>query len=132
MSVIGDIIDAIITDIGTAIGGVTTEKENVSIAQLKSEDLPRVRVVGSLFESDPLDFLQETHRWTVELMLVQSGGTRETLETKIEAIRDQIFADPTLGAKVDRAYMQSSVPHSQPDAKRLIGRIVVIAEKVKS
>ena len=133
MSVIGDIVDAIIVDVGVAVTGIDTEKENIPISSLKAEDLPHVRVIGSLFQSEPLDdFLQEQHRWEVELMLVQDGGTRETLETKIEAIRDQIFADPTLGAKVERAYMQSSVPHSQPDAAKVIGILVVIAEKVKS
>lgn len=133
MSVISDIVDAIIDDVKVAVQGINTEAENLPIHALTTQHLDHVRVIGTLFESEPLeDFRQENHRWTVELMFVQAGGTRESLETKIEAIRNQIFTNPTLGAKVDRAYMQSSVPHSQPDAAKLIGVLVVIAEKVKS
>ena len=51
---------------------------------------------------------------------------------KIEAIRTEIFPDPTLGGKVDRASMLSSVPHSQAGSPQLVGTIVVTATKVKS
>ena len=132
MSDIGDIIDAIISDIGTAISGVSTEKENLPVSSLTTSDLPHVRVIDSEFGAEALDFRQELHSWTVTLQLVQAAGTRESLELKIEAIRDQIFSDPTLGGVVDRAVMQSAVPRSQPDAERLQGSITVVAEKVKN
>lgn len=132
MSVIGDVIDAIIVDVKAAVSGIDTETENLAISALTTQHLPHVRVVASEFEAEALEFRQELHRWTVELTLVQSHGTRESLELKVEAIRNQIFADPTLGGAVDRAVMQSAVPHSQPDAERMQGSIIVTAEKVKS
>jgi len=133
VSVIGTVIAAIIVDVKTAVQGIDTESENLPVSSLTERELPHVRVLGSSFEAEPLeDFLQETHRWTVDLLLVQKGGTRESLETKIEAIRDEIFSDQTLGGAVERAHMESAVPHSQTDAEKLIGVITVIAEKVKS
>lgn len=132
MSVIGDIVAAVIVDVKAAVPGIDTESENIPLSALTTQHLPHVRVIGTEFESELLDFRQELHRWSIELQLVQQHDTRESLELKVEAIRDQVFADPTLGSTVDRARMESSVPHSQADAEKLSARIVVIAEKVKS
>ena len=132
MSVIGDIVDAIIVDVKAAVSGIHTETENFSLSRLTHRDLPHCGVVATLYTAEALDFRQELQTWEIELQLVQSGGTREDLEVKIEAIRTEIFADPTLGGKVDRAFMLSSVPHSQAGSPQLVGTIVVTATKVKS
>lgn len=132
MSVVGDIVDAIIVDVKAAVQGIHTETENFSLSRLTHRELPHCGVISTAYASEPIDFRQELQTWEVDLTLVQSGGTREDLEVKIEAIRTQIFADPTLGGKVDRAFMLSAVPHSQADSEKLIGEIRVTATKVKS
>lgn len=138
MSDISDIVDAIIADLGTAVSGINTSKNAVQPDALPDEDFPLAEVLQTDYDIEPLDWGQENRIWTVSIALFevaskQAGdglGTRDTMETKLEAVRDQIAADNTLGGTCDRALCGSIVPESHPDASRIGGAFVVIAEKV--
>ncbi len=135
MSIQGDIVDAILADIATAVSGVTAEREAASIDERLDSDFPLAQVMQIDSDVDALPYLQEARSWTISCavwLAVPADGTsaRELMETTLEAIQAQVFADPTLGAVVDRAVMISSVPDSHPDDSRIGGLLVVRAEKV--
>lgn len=130
MSVAGDIVTALLADIATAIAGVTTSKEAVSVVELRGEDFPHAMVLQIDYQPEPLDWGQERRTWTISGTVVQEGGTREEMQTKLEDIGTQIAADPTLGGAVDRATFASSLSHSHTDSPHLFGVFAVQAEKV--
>jgi len=138
MSDISDIVDAILTEVEAAVSGVTALTTVVHPDDRPDEDFPLATVLQTEYDVEPLDYLQENRVWTVSVVLweeasKQSGdglGTRETMQTKLEAIRDKIVADPTLGGTCDRAMCVTAIPESNPDASRIAGVFVVRAERV--
>ncbi len=128
MSAAGDIITALLADITTAIAGVTTTAEAVSITDLRDEDFPHAMVLQTDHESENLDWGQQLRTWTISGTVIQKGGTRETMQTKLENIGIEIAADTTLGGSVDRATFSSSVSHSHTDSPFIYGVWVVSAE----
>ncbi len=130
MSDASDIVDAILADVTTAVGGVTTSTEPVLVDGRPDSAFPLAMILQTEYDPDPLPWLQENRTWTVSGVVWQAGGTRDTMETKLEAIRDQIAADPTLGAKCDHAVFANAEPESHPDSNRISGVFVVRAEKV--
>lgn len=130
MSVAGDIVTAVLADISTAIAGVTTSKEAVSITELRGEDFPHAMVLQTDYEAEILEWSQERRTWTISGTIVQEGGTREDMQTKLENIGAQVAADSTLGGTVDRSTFASSLSHSHTDSPHLFGVFVVQAEKV--
>ena len=130
MSVAGDIITALLADITTAIAGVTTTAEAVSITDLRDEDFPHAMVLQTDYEAEELDWGQQFRTWTISGSIIQKDGTRETMQTKLEAIGVQIAADATLAGSVDRATFSSSVSHSHTDSSFIYGVWIVAAELV--
>lgn len=130
MSVAGDIVTAVLADISTAISGVTTSKEAVSVVELRGQDFPHAMLLQTDYEVETLDWSQERRTWTISGTVVQEGGTREDMQTKLEDIGVQIAADPTLGGAVDHATFASSLSHSHTDAAHIFGVFAVQAEKV--
>jgi hypothetical protein len=131
MSDAGDILTAITADITAAISGVTTSVEPVAIdATVPREDLPFAATWGSGDEAEPLDWGQENRVWDFSSFVIQQGGTRETMQTKLEAIRAQVVADPTLDGTVDKAVFSGALLESPPDSSRIAGVFAIRAEKV--
>jgi hypothetical protein len=130
MSDASDIVDAILADVTTAVTGVTTSTAVVQPDDRPDEDFPLAIILQTEYDVEPLDWGQENRIWTVDVALFQIGGTRETMQTKLEAVRDQIGADTTLASSCDRAVCVTAIPESHPDAARIAGIFVVRAEKV--
>lgn len=130
MSDAGDIITAILADIAAAITGVTTAEDPTAVDTLPKESLPFAMILETDYDVELLDWGQEQRTWTIAGTVVQNGGTREAMQTKLEAIRAQVLADPTLGGTVDRSSFAGAVPESHPDATRLYGVFAVQAEQV--
>ena len=130
MSDASDIVDAVLAHITAAVSGVTTLEEVVQPDERPAEDFPLAMILRTEYEPEPLDWLQENRTWTVAVALWQAGGTRAEMETKLEAIRDRIVADPTLGGASERSIFADAVPESHPDDSRIGAAFVVRAEKV--
>ncbi|GAF94969.1 unnamed protein product [marine sediment metagenome] len=131
MSDAGDIITAILADVTAAVDGVETSEESVAFETVLKEKLPFVSVIEASYEVDEsLEWGQENRIWTFTGTVAQLGGTRETMQAKLDAIRDQVLTDRTLGSTVDTAIFAGTVPASHPDATRIMGAFGVRAEKV--
>ena len=130
MSAESDIVDAVIVDLEAAILGITTMREPVAVDAVPDDQFPLAVVLQTEYDMEPLDWMQENRIWTISVAIMQAGGTRDTMKTKLEAVRNQLFNDPTLDNAADRALCITSVPDSHPDDTRIAGLIVVRAEKV--
>ena len=130
MSNASDIVDAVLAHVETAVAGITTSKEVVQPDTLPDDKFPLAMILQTEYDPEPLDWLQENRTWTVSVALWQVDGTRDTMETKLEAVRDLIAADPTLGGTCDRAVFADAVPESHPDSSHIAGLFVVRAEQV--
>jgi hypothetical protein len=125
----GDILTALTADVQAAVSGVTVGTDPINFDQLAAVDLPYCVLVVAEYTAEHLDWGQEQRTWAVVGVLAQGGGTREQMQTKLEAIRDQVFADPTLGSAVDRATCAPLDTESNADDTRVFGVFSVEAEK---
>ena len=131
MSQAGDIVTQILADAAEAIPGVSQFADARSLDRLPGDALPAVMILATDYEVEPIaEHRQQRRVWTVSGTVIQEGGTRSDMHAKLEAIRDQIDADPALAALVDHAYMAGSIVHSHEDGSRIFGTFVVRAEKV--
>ena len=130
MSDAGDIVSAILADVSAAVTLGASSVEPVSVENLPDDDFPFAMIVQTDYETERLDWLQEQRTWTVTGELYQRGGTRAEIQTKLEAIRDQVVADPTLGGACHDATVALAVPDSSPDSENLAGRFAVQATRV--
>ena len=130
MSDAGDIMAALTTDIETAVSGVTVTLEAVDFDSLKAEDLPYCRLMQIDYSAEPVEYGQEQRTWTIAGVLAVEGGTREAMQLLLEGIRDQVFADTTLGGAVDRASLAPGVVESHPEEVRVYGEFSVQAGAV--
>lgn len=128
MSVAGDIVTALLADVAAAISGVTTSTEAIAIEQ--ASGFPFAMILQTDYDAEWIEWGQERRTWTISGTIVQEGGTREDMQTKLEDIQTQIVADPTLGGSVERAIFGGSIPQQHPDAKYIYGLFAVQAEKV--
>jgi hypothetical protein len=130
MSDAGDILSAISTDVAAAVSGVTVSLLAEDPKKIGTATMPWCRLLMVDYSVEPLDYAQEERTWTIAGLVVEDAGTRETMQTKLEAIRDQVFADATLGSVVKRATCATLVPYSSPDDARIMGEFFVSAVKV--
>lgn len=130
MSDAGDIITAITADVVTAVAGVTVTLDAVNMQKIKGEDLPYCRLLLVDYTAEHIDWGQEQRTWTVHGVLAVEGGTREAMQLLLDAIRDEVFADPTLDGSVKRASCAPLVPYSHPEGQIVFGEFSVQAEKV--
>jgi hypothetical protein len=126
----GDIITALTTDIEAAVAGITVGLVPVNFQELMDVDLPYCTLLMVDYTVEPLDYGQEERTWTFVGVLAQEEGTREQMQTKLDAIRDQIFTDRTLGSNVDDASCAPIVPYSHGDDPYVYGEFSVQASKV--
>lgn len=128
MSQAGSIVDALqalIEDEGFTVLTTATAPEQIPVDQF-----PAARILATDYDLNPLDYLQEQRVWVVSAALWIAAGTREDMQTHLEAIRDAVYAEPTLGGIVDRAFVASSLPESHSQASQIAGLLVLRAEKV--
>jgi hypothetical protein len=120
---------AILLKVATAIPGITTSQEVVSIEELNPEDFPFAMIIQTDMAAERADWDQIEEEWTFTGVVVQEAGTREDMHTKLEAIQVNLRADRTLNFTVHDAIMSTSVPYSHPDARHLYGTFTVTAKK---
>ena len=130
MSDAGDILTALTTDVEAAISGVTVGTDPITSDDLTAGQLPYCVLLQIEYGAEPLEWGQENRTWTVAGGIVQNGGTREQMLVKLEAVRDQVNADTTLGGTVDRAQVAVVAYYSHPDDARVFGEFSVSAEQV--
>ena len=130
MSDMGDILTALSTDVSTAVSGVTVSLVPRNPEDIKNDDLPFCILLLTDYGVTTLDWGQEERTWTIYGLLVTKGGTREAMELLLEAIRDEIFSDPTLDSAVDRSTCAPIVPYSGDESKQMFGEFSVQAVKV--
>jgi hypothetical protein len=121
---------ALTTDIETAVSGVTVVLTATNPTDLVTADLPWCRLLLVDYAVEALDFQQEERVWTFAGLLVVDGGTREAMQVLLEGLRDQVFADLTLGSTVHRATCAPLVPYSNADDPLVYGEFSVQASKV--
>jgi hypothetical protein len=126
----GDILAALTTDIEAAVSGITVSLESITFDEMTVGQLPYCTIVQGDYTVETIPYSQEERVWTIAGVVCQNGGTRETMATKLEAIRDQIFADQTLGGVVDVATFAPGVPFSHSDSQHIFGEFGVRCEKV--
>ena len=95
MSAESEIVDAVVADLEAAITGITIKTEPVAADAVPDDQFPLGVVLQTEYDMEPLDWMQENRIWTISVAVMQVGGTRAKMETKLEAVRNQIFADPT-------------------------------------
>jgi hypothetical protein len=130
MSDVSDISDAIVAAVEAAVAGSEAVVGNLAIDTVASDRFPIAEIVQTGNEPEPLPWRQENQVWLFECAMYQKGGTRQTMQTKLEAIRDGVRADPTLSGACDRASCAALVPESHVDSRLVTGVFVIRAEKV--
>lgn len=130
MSDAGAILTALTTIVETAVDGVTVAVDPTSFTKLTTDNLPYCILTHEPYASEQLVYAQERRTWVVLGQLAVNGGTREATQLLLEAIRDAVLADPTLGSSVDSAFCAPNDAFTNPDDPRVFGDFNVTAEKV--
>jgi len=135
-------IDAIRTAIATMVDTVftaagdtvTTSADPDSFGNIEPEEYPHARIIFVEEEPERLAFRQERRRVLGEIAIGLTGesATRELVNLRLEAIRDAIFADQTLGGLVDYTNAESGIATSSPDDSKKYGVLDITTEEVFS
>jgi hypothetical protein len=126
----GDILTALTTDVEAAVSGVTVALTATHPDDLVGADLPWCRLLVVDYAAELLEWSQEQRVWTIHGVLIVDGGTRDAVQLLLEAIRDEVFDDPTLDGSTDRASCAPIVTYSAPDDPRVYGEFSVEAGRV--
>jgi hypothetical protein len=117
----GTILDALITAAEGAVSGLTGERG--VRATLKSHEKPRLFLYNPAETVELSDHLQETVSIAVEGALLDDV-TQEVMALNLDAIRDAIRADATLGGVVRWAYVSERAIVESEDTNERIGILV--------
>jgi hypothetical protein len=111
---------------------VTTSADPDSGQSIKQEEFPFARIIFGEEDPERLAFKQQRRRVVGEIAIAIQGETmtRETMDLRIEDIRDRIFADPYLSASVDDISVESGVTTSNPNNRMIYGTIDISTEEV--
>ena len=136
MSRLNDIRTAVAAHVTTAFTNagetVTLSADPDTFESLDASEFPHARII--FVEEDPerLAFRQQRRRVIGEIAIGMFGETvtRETVDARIEAIRDLIFADEDLSAAVDDITAESGITVSNPDERKVFGTLEITTEEV--
>lgn len=138
MSRLNDIRSAVVTIVGTVFTAagetVTTSADPDTFEGLPDEQFPHARILFIEEEPERLAFKQQRRRVVGDIAIAMVGETitRETVDTRLQAIRDAIFADETLGGLVDDITAESGITISNPDESKVYGTLEITTEEVFS
>lgn len=136
MSRLNDIRTAVAVHVSaayTAAGEtVTLSSDPKSFDSVPADQFPHAIILFIEEEPERLSFKQERRRVVGEIHLCDAGETvtREVMDSRIEAIRDLIFADPYLSASVDDLTAEAGATISNPTARKVYGSLDVTTEEV--
>lgn len=136
MSRLGAIQTAVAAHVTTAFTNasetVTISYQPIASDTIKRESLPHAVVI--FVEEDPerLPFKQQRRRVVGEVSLLMVGETvtREVMDSRIQSIRDLIFADPYLTATVDDITAEAGVTISNPEDRSIYGTLDISTEEI--
>lgn len=126
MSDMGAIMDAIVTAAETAVAGLVSERGVRLSANLNPEDFPHLFVHSPSETIELFPHQQERVTTQIELILVTRGETQEATVLKVDAIRNQIRTDKTLGGIVRWAYVSSRGIREHPKVNEKAGDMAVV------
>lgn len=109
---------------------VTLKAEPVAFATLPKDQFPVAIILFGEEEPERLDFKQQRRRVSGQIRLAMISTTREVMDTRIEAIRDLIFADEYLGASVDDVTAEAGLTFSSADDAITYGTLDITTEEV--
>ena len=111
---------------------VTLSADPDSMEKLNVEDFPFARIIFVEEEPERLGFKQQRRRVVGEIAIAMFSETitRETVDSRIEGIRDLIFADETLSSSVDDITAESGITVSNPDDGKVYGTLDITTEEI--
>ena len=134
MSRLNDIRTLVAAHVTTAFTAasetVTLSADPQALDVIPKDQLPYARIIFDEEEPERLAFKQERRRIVGDISLAMADTTRETMDSRIEAIRDLIFADETLGSTVDGIIAEQGVTGSNPDDSTVYGTLGITVEEV--
>lgn len=111
---------------------VTISYQPMATETIRQQEFPHAVVI--FIEEDPerLPFKQQRRRVVGEVGIAMVGETitRETVDLRIQSIRDAIFADPYLTATVDDITAESGATISNPEDRIIYGSLEISTEEV--
>ena len=134
MSRLNDVRTLVAAHVTTAF---TAASETVTLSAdpqasgiIPKDQFPLARIIFVEEEPERLAFKQERRRIVGEVELAMIETTREAMNSRIEAVRDLIFADETLGSTVDGITAEQGVTTSSPDDSTVYGTLGITVEEV--
>jgi hypothetical protein len=134
MSRIGAIrsaVESIVSGVYTAASEtVTISSDPKSFETVPKNQLPHAIILFVEDEPERLAFKQQRRRVTGQINLAAWNIARETMDLRIEAIRDALFASVTLGSLVTDVVAESGVTISNPEDSIVYGTLDISTEEV--
>ena len=134
MSRLGAIQTAVgvhVTAAFTAAGEtVTLGYDPNAFETVPKDQFPYARIIFVEEEPERLAFKQERRRVVGQVAIGMLDATREDVDSRIEAIRDLIFADETLSSTVDDITCEAGETISNPDDPKKYGTLDISTEEV--
>lgn len=136
MSRLNSIRTAVATHVTTAFTGygetVTLFADPDSFDNVRQQSFPCARILFVEEAPERLPFKQERRRVVGEVAIAMYGETitRETVDLRIQSIRDRIYADPYLSASVDSIVAEAGITISNPDDRIVYGTLDITTEEV--
>jgi hypothetical protein len=111
---------------------VTLFADPDSFENVQQEQFPAARIIFVEEAPERLPFKQEQRRVIGEIAIAMYGETitRETVDSRIESIRDRIFADPYLTATVGGITAEAGITISNPEDRLVYGTLDITTEEV--
>lgn len=133
MSDWGSIVEAIESAARSAVpsipAGTAGFERGVRVGQdLRDSELPHVFAHNPTEESTELDYGQKAVRFSIQLDMWTRGETQEQAASKLDAIRDAIQANRSLGGAVDKAWVSSRALREFPSKPERAGVLIVSCE----
>ena len=112
--------DALETIAKTAIPGLFVSREAIGLKDIPADQFPHLILLQTDYGAQRIDWNQIERLWTFSGTLIEKiqDRTRDDIADDLDAIRDGIYADPTLaagGEPVDATLWSSSVPETHSD-----------------
>ena len=99
------------------------------IETLQATELPHVFAHNPDERVEVIDLAQESVEFSIELLFVPTAGTtQDALTALLDAFRNAVQADPTLGGVCERAWLRSRAVLENPARELKAGSIELVAE----
>lgn len=118
-------MDALILIAEDAISGITAERGVQLAGDVNHENLPHLSIFNPAESVELLPHNQERVECRISLVLATKSESQESILLKVDALRDHIRSNPTLGGIVDYAYISDRAILEDPEEGRKEALLVV-------